>query len=192
MLFETSLTVATLVLFAPTQVAMAGPPEASIEAPRSALPPLVALDGSPIDPSTVDGKAILFVNVASRCGFTGQYEGLQALYEAHKEDGLVIVGVPCNQFGGQEPGKPEEIASFCKMNYGVTFPLLEKQDVNGAKRSDLYRWLVGSGVGGDRDVRWNFEKFVVGRDGQVLARFASQTGPDDPELARAIDQALGR
>jgi len=153
---------------------------------------LTKLDGSELGSEAVKGKVVLFVNVASRCGFTKQYEGLQALYEAHKDDGLVIVGVPCNQFGGQEPGSPEEIQTFCKMNYGVSFPLLEKQEVNGDARSPLYQTLVGSKAGGGSDVGWNFEKFLVGRDGQVLARFPSRVAPDDSELKKAIATALGK
>ena len=148
---------------------------------------LTALDGSPMDAASLDGNAVLFVNVASQCGFTRQYEGLQALYEQRKDDGLVIVGVPCNQFGGQEPGSAEEIQNFCKMNYGVTFPLLEKQEVNGPKRSKLYAGLIADGD----DVGWNFEKFLVAPDGRVVNRFKSSTAPGSDELATAIDQALG-
>ena len=147
---------------------------------------LTQLDGTPLPADTLAGKVVLFVNVASSCGYTPQYEGLQALYEARQDDGLVIVGVPCNQFGGQEPGSAETIATFCRTTYGVTFPMLEKQAVNGPDRSALYAGLVGSG----EDVRWNFEKFVVGRDGTVQARFPSGVGPDDAALLAAIDQAL--
>jgi glutathione peroxidase len=164
---------------------------AALAAPPAArLPdiPLVRLDGTPLPAETVSGKAVLIVNVASFCGYTGQYEGLQALADARAGDGLVVLGVPCNQFGGQEPGSPEEIASFCAQNYGVTFPILEKQDVNGPDRSALYRFLVG----GDEDVRWNFEKFVVGRDGRFVDRFGSGTTPDSAALKGAIDLALQR
>ena len=150
--------------------------------------PLTRLDGSVLPKTELAGKAVLFVNVASACGYTRQYEGLQALYEARKADGLVVVGVPCNQFGGQEPGSPAEIATFCKTTFGVSFPLLEKQEVNGEKRSPLYQSLVGSGD----DIRWNFEKFVVGADGAVVARFPSSTKPDSSELAAAIDKALAQ
>jgi glutathione peroxidase-family protein len=150
--------------------------------------PLTQLDGTPLPTDTLAGQVVVFVNVASTCGYTPQYEGLQALYEAHRDDGLVIVGVPCNQFGGQEPGTAESIATFCKTTYGVTFPLLEKQSVNGSERSALYQQLVGSGD----DVRWNFEKFVVGRDGTVQARFPSSTQPDSGELRAAIEQALAQ
>ncbi len=151
---------------------------------------LVAVDGTPLDAALLAGKVALVVNVASKCGFTPQYDGLEKLYQAKKDQGLVVVGAPCNQFGAQEPGKPEEIVSFCRINYGVTFPLLEKQDVNGAQRSPLYAWLVQSPVGGSSDVKWNFEKFLVGRDGAVLGRWRSITTPEDPELLAAIDRAL--
>lgn len=151
---------------------------------------LTRLDGTPLDRAAIDGQVVLYVNVASECGLTPQYEGLQALYESRQERGLVIVGVPCNQFGGQEPGGAEEIASFCKLNYGVDFPLLEKQEVNGEGRSPLYRYLVGSEAGGGKDIKWNFEKFVVGRDGAVLQRFAPTVAPDDEGLLAALDAAL--
>ena len=151
---------------------------------------LRALDGQPLAADALAGKVVLFVNVASQCGYTPQYKGLQALYDAHKGDGLVIVGVPCNQFGGQEPGSPEQIKGFCELNYGVKFPLLEKQEVNGASRSPLYAALVSSPAGGGADVKWNFEKFLVGRDGKVLARFPSSVAPDSAELLAAIKGAL--
>jgi glutathione peroxidase len=151
---------------------------------------LTSLIGESFDMAQLNGKAVLFVNVASKCGYTRQYEGLQKLYEAKKGDGLVIVGVPSNQFGGQEPGSAEEIQSFCKMNFGVSFPLLEKQDVNGGARSPLYRYLVDSTVGGGGNVGWNFEKFLVGKDGQVVGRFKSSVEPDSASLASAIDRAL--
>jgi glutathione peroxidase len=136
------------------------------------------------------GKVVLFVNVASKCGYTKQYAGLQALYDAHRESGLVIVGAPCNQFGGQEPGSPEEIATFCQQNFGVTFPLLSKQAVNGKDRSELYTWLTQSEAGRGKDIRWNFEKFLVDRSGKIVERFGSSTAPDAPELGRAIEAAL--
>ncbi|MEL6348482.1 MAG: glutathione peroxidase [Myxococcota bacterium] len=151
---------------------------------------LKGLSGAPVATDATAGKVVLFVNVASRCGFTPQYDGLQALYESFRDDGLVIIGVPCNQFGGQEPGTAEEIQTFCRANYGVSFPLLEKQDVNGADRSPLYTRLIGSPVGEDKPIRWNFEKFLVGRDGEVVARFSSRVTPDDPALRKAIAEAL--
>jgi glutathione peroxidase len=152
--------------------------------------PLTSLDGSPFDVEQLRGKVVLFVNVASRCGFTPQYQGLQALHERYASRGLLIVGVPCNQFAWQEPGSSETIARFCSLKYGVTFPLLEKQPVNGAGRSDLYRWLVDSPVGGGRGIRWNFEKFLVGRSGEVRARFSTRTAPQGAELVGEIEAAL--
>lgn len=172
-----------------------GPPvpvlaqEVSVSNPLASLS-LVRIDGTPLPSSELEGKAILFVNVASKCGLTPQYEGLQALYEARKDEGLVVVGVPSNQFGSQEPGTKEEIASFCKLNYGVTFPILEKQDVNGPRRSALYKWLIGSEAGDDEDVTWNFEKFVVARDGEVVERFSPKVTPNAAELKSALDEAL--
>jgi len=176
-----------LLLFAALGCATVSPPAATAKEPVMLTDlSLTRLDGSKLPAEELAGKAVLFVNVASACGYTKQYEGLQALYTAHKDDGLVVVGVPCNQFGGQEPGSPEEIATFCKMNFGVTFPLLEKQDVNGSKRSPLYSSLVGSGG----DISWNFEKFLVGPDGAVVGRFPSSVKPDSAKLKAAIDSAL--
>lgn len=151
---------------------------------------LVGLDGQPLPAEAIAGKAVLFVNVASKCGYTPQYEGLQALYTQYKDKGLTIVGVPCNQFGAQEPGSAEEIASFCKLNYGVDFPLLEKQDVNGAARSALYTQLISSPAGGGADVKWNFEKFLVAPNGEVVGRFPSKVAPNDPTLTAAIEKVL--
>ena len=147
---------------------------------------LRSIDGTSFDAETLQGKVVLFVNVASKCGFTSQYEGLQKLHDTYAASGLVVVGVPCNQFGGQEPGKPEEIVTFCKKNYGVTFPLLEKQDVNGGNRSELYGALVGNG----KNIRWNFEKILVGRDGSVTERYGSSTGPLSDDLVKAIKGQL--
>lgn len=132
------------------------------------------------------GRAWLVVNVASFCGYTPQYAGLVALHHESSDAGLVVVGVPCNQFGAQEPGTPAEIAKFCNTKYAVDFPLLEKQDVNGPDRSALYRHLIGDGA----DVRWNFEKVVVGKDGRVVARFGSRTKPEDGSLRTALAEAL--
>lgn len=165
---------------------------ASAETPRSLREiELVTLEGARLDPRRFDGKVVLFVNVASRCGNTPQYEGLQALYASHKDRGFEIVGVPCNQFLWQEPGDAGAIAATCRGTYGVSFPILEKQDVNGWGRSPLYRWLVESPVGGGRRVRWNFEKFLVGRDGNVVGRFSPRMQPGDPELVGAVERALG-
>ncbi|MEM6423883.1 MAG: glutathione peroxidase [Cyanobacteria bacterium P01_D01_bin.128] len=148
---------------------------------------LTTLDGASVSPETVDNQVILFVNVASQCGLTPQYSGLVELQNAYSDRDFTIIGVPCNQFGQQEPGSPEEIKEFTQSKYEVNFPLLEKQDVNGANRSPLYQFLVGDG----EDIAWNFGKFVVGRDGAVVARFEPQTPPDDTDLKAAIEKALG-
>jgi glutathione peroxidase len=151
---------------------------------------LKTLEGEALDPSVYEGKALLIVNVASRCGFTGQYEALVALHEEMKAKGGAVIGVPCNQFGGQEPGTAEEIRSFCATTYGVDFPILEKQDVNGEGRSALYRHLVGSEVGGGSDIKWNFAKFVVDAQGEVRARFGSMKKPGAPAIGKAIAEAM--
>lgn len=135
----------------------------------------------------------LVVNVASKCGLTPQYTGLEALHETYAARGFAVVGVPCNQFGAQEPGSPDEIATFCSTNYGVTFPMTEKIDVNGDGRHAIYADLttVADADGTDGDIRWNFEKFLVGRDGSVIARFSPMVAPEDPTLVAAIEAALG-
>ncbi len=153
---------------------------------------IAALGGEPDVMSRVRGKVTLVVNVASRCGLTPQSEGLEALHERLAPRGFAVLGVPCNQFGAQEPGTPDEIRTFCSTTYGVTFPMSEKVDVNGAGRHELYRRLtdVADAEGHAGDVRWNFEKFLVARDGRVLARFSPMTAPDDPALVAAIEGAL--
>ncbi|GAC57874.1 putative glutathione peroxidase [Gordonia hirsuta DSM 44140 = NBRC 16056] len=151
--------------------------------------PVRALDGSPLALRDFDGP-LLIVNVASKCGLTPQYTALEQL--AQNYPGLTVLGVPCNQFMGQEPGTPEEIATFCSVTYGVTFPLLEKIDVNGPDRAPLYAALTefpdADGQAGD--ITWNFEKFLVGADGRVQARFRPRTEPDAPEVLAAIEAAL--
>ncbi len=147
---------------------------------------LTRLDGTLMPGSELDGKVVLVVNVASKCGFTTQYDALQALYVKYKDQGLVVLGVPCNQFGAQEPGEGSEIQSFCRLNYGVSFPLLEKQQVNGKGRSALYKYLIGRRT----PVLWNFEKFLIGRDGKVVERFRSMTAPDSSKLIKAVERAL--
>jgi glutathione peroxidase len=145
-----------------------------------------ALAGGPADLDRYRGQVVLVVNVASRCGLTPQYAGLQRLADTYADRGLVVLGVPCNQFAGQEPGSAAEIEDFCQVNYGVTFPLTEKVEVNGPGRHPLYSVLIGDGP----DVQWNFEKFVVGPDGAVAARFAPQTDPEDGELIATIEKLL--
>jgi len=150
-----------------------------------------SIDGKPVALKSFEGKAVLFVNVASQCGYTPQYAGLQSLYAKYKDKGLVIVGVPANNFGAQEPGSNEEIKSFCSRTYNVTFPMMAKVSVKGADKTPLYQYLTDKSnpkTGGD--VQWNFTKFLVGKDGKVRQRFESGVSPDSPELAAAIEAAL--
>jgi glutathione peroxidase len=151
-----------------------------------------ALDGSALDLHHFDGKATLVVNVASRCGLTPQYAGLEELHERFADSGFNVLGVPCNQFGGQEPGSSEEIATFCSSTYGVTFPMTEKVDVNGGGRHPLYSRLVTQtdAEGQAGDIRWNFEKFLVSPEGDVVARFRPQTPPLSDEVVQAIQSVL--
>jgi glutathione peroxidase len=138
------------------------------------------------------GKGLLLVNVASECGLTPQYEQLEALQKKYGPKGFTVVGFPCNQFGGQEPGSAEEIQTFCSKNYGVTFPMMEKIEVNGAKRHEIYKTLtdIADASGHKGDIRWNFEKFVISADGTKVTRFSPKTKPDDPAVIAAIEQAL--
>ncbi len=149
-----------------------------------------APDGTAQPLAAYRGKVVLIVNTASRCGFTPQYEGLEALWRSYREAGLVVLGFPCNQFGGQEPGTAAEIASFCSTTYDVTFPLMAKVDVNGAGADPLFQWLKQekSGLLGIGAVKWNFTKFLVGRDGKVVARFPPTASP--ASLRGAVEQAL--
>ncbi|MFF4088532.1 glutathione peroxidase [Streptomyces nigra] len=151
-----------------------------------------ALTGGSADLSQYAGKAVLVVNVASKCGLTPQYNGLEKLQERYAERGFTVLGVPCNQFLGQEPGSAEEIAEFCSATYGVTFPMTEKVEVNGEGRHPLYERLVGFADAGGHsgDIRWNFEKFLIGRDGTVVARFSPQTEPEDAALVAAVEAQL--
>ncbi|RJX66293.1 glutathione peroxidase [Tsuneonella suprasediminis] len=140
-------------------------------------------DGSPLDLSAKAGKVLLIVNVASKCGFTPQYEGLEALQRKFADRGFEVIGFPCNQFGHQEPGNAEEIASFCKLTYDVSFPLMKKVDVNGDDAIPLYDWLKAEapGVLGTKAVKWNFTKFLIGRDGKVVRRYAPNDKPESIE-----------
>jgi glutathione peroxidase len=158
--------------------------------------PVNTLSGQPssLADANLAGKTLLVVNVASRCGLTPQYAGLEALHERFADQGFAVVGFPCNQFGGQEPGSAEEIAEFCSATYGVSFPMFEKIDVNGAGRHPVYTELTATAdAGGEAgDVQWNFEKFLVGPDGAVLGRFRPMTTPEAPELLAAIEASLPR
>jgi len=148
-----------------------------------------AIDGSSVDLASFDGKVVLVVNVASRCGATPQYAGLQKLYETYKDRGFVVLGFPANDFGAQEPGTDLEIADFCSSKYGVSFPMFAKITVKGAGQPALYKSLT-SASDPPGDIGWNFEKFLVGRDGAVLGRFKTRVPPDDPALVAAIEAAL--
>jgi glutathione peroxidase len=153
---------------------------------------LNTLTGLPLDEAELDGRAVLVVNVASRCGLTPQYTGLERLQERYGERGFTVLGVPCNQFGGQEPGSAVEIQTFCSTTYGVSFPMTEKLDVNGPERHPLYRTLseIADEAGEAGDVQWNFEKFLVSPDGSPLARFRPTVEPESAELIAAIEAAL--
>ncbi|WEO96866.1 glutathione peroxidase [Streptomyces sp. FXJ1.172] len=151
-----------------------------------------ALSGGSANLPQYEGTAVLIVNVASKCGLTPQYSGLEQLQERYAGQGFTVLGVPCNQFLGQEPGTAEEIAEFCSATYGVTFPLTEKVEVNGEGRHPLYQRLVGfaDAQGHSGDIRWNFEKFLIGRDGRIVARFSPQTEPESAEVVSAIEAQL--
>ena len=153
--------------------------------------PVTTITGAPASLRDHDGKVLLVVNVASKCGLTPQYTGLEELHERYADQGFSVVGFPCNQFMGQEPGSAEEIQEFCSTTYGVTFPLYEKVDVNGDEQHPIYAELtqVADAEGHDGDIRWNFEKFLVGKDGSVT-RFAPTVTPDDPALVGAVEAAL--
>jgi glutathione peroxidase len=154
--------------------------------------PISGLAGGDSVLAALAGKVVLVVNVASKCGLTPQYTQLEKMHEDLAAKGFSVVGVPCNQFGGQEPGSASDIATFCSTNYGVTFPMTEKVDVNGPGRHPLYDQLVktADAEGHSGDIRWNFEKFLVARDGRVVARFSPMTAPDAPEIVAAIDRQL--
>lgn len=146
-----------------------------------------SLDGKPVDLSVYKGKYILFVNVASKCGFTGQYEDLQKLYDTHKEN-LMIIGVPCNQFGGQEPGTASEIEQFCSLNYGVSFLMTEKVDVKGKNQHPLYQWLTSEAKNGktNSSVKWNFQKYLIDRNGNLIDYYFSITNPLSDKIIKHL------
>jgi glutathione peroxidase len=151
------------------------------------------LDGKDQSLSDYKGKTLLVVNVASKCGLTPQYAGLQKLHDQYAARGFEVLGFPCNQFAGQEPGSPAEIAEFCERNYGVTFPLFAKIDVNGANRAPLYAWLTAQPTqpDGPGDILWNFGKFLIDGQGRAVARFNPRVAPDAPELVAALEKTLG-
>ena len=148
------------------------------------------INGESVKLDQYRGQVLLIVNTASKCGFTPQFEGLEKLWQSHGPKGLAVLGFPCNQFGGQDPGANDEIASFCQLNYGVSFPMMAKVDVNGAQAHPLYQWLVkeAPGILGTKSIKWNFTKFLIGRDGRVIGRYAPKTKPG--ALAADIEAAL--
>lgn len=153
--------------------------------------PLKDIDGKETSLKAYDGKVVLVVNVASKCGLTPQYEALEKLYRQYKDKGLVIVGFPCNDFLGQEPGSAEEIKTFCSTKYNVTFPLMAKLHVKGSEQHPLYAALTGKEAKFPGDIEWNFGKFLLGKNGEVLHRFTPKTKPDDGSVVAAIEAALG-
>ncbi|HCY63028.1 MAG TPA: glutathione peroxidase [Oxalobacteraceae bacterium] len=150
-----------------------------------------SLAGAKVDLGQYRGRVLLIVNTASACGFTPQYRELESLYREYQARGLVVLGFPCNQFGHQDPGSNDEIATFCQRNFGVSFPMMAKIDVNGAGAHPLYQWLTAEapGILGSKAIKWNFTKFLVGRDGRVIKRYAPQDAPE--KLTQDIEQALG-
>jgi glutathione peroxidase len=148
------------------------------------------IHGKPVPLKRYQGRVLLIVNTASQCGFTPQYKGLQALWEQYEPQGLTVLGFPSNEFGGQEPGSNDEISSFCELNFGVSFPLMAKVEVNGAQAHPLYQWLKATkpGLLGSEAIKWNFTKFLIGRDGSVVKRYAPQDAPE--KIAKDIEAAL--
>jgi glutathione peroxidase len=154
--------------------------------------PLKDIDGQPISLEAYRGKVLLIVNVASKCGFTPQYTGLEVLYQKCKDQGFTVLGFPCNQFGRQEPGTNEEIKQFCSTKYQVSFPLFDKIEVNGKNRHALYVALAGKNSFFSGRIWWNFTKFLIGRDGKILGRFGSRVKPDSTKLVQAVESALAQ
>ena len=151
----------------------------------------LSIDGKPAHLSTQRGKVLLIVNTASECGFTPQFGGLEALWEKHRDRGLVVVGFPSNEFGAQDPGSNEQIGAFCQKNYGVSFPMMSKVEVNGSNAHPLWRWLTNEAPGllGSKPIKWNFTKFLVGRDGKVIKRYAPTDTPE--AIEKDVIAALG-
>jgi len=174
------------------RIAMAD--EKKTEVPKSLSFKMNTLEGESVDLGKYAGKVVVFVNVGSKCGYTKQYAGLEKLYKTHKDKGLVIVGVPCNQFGAQEAGTNKEIRTFCTSNYDVTFDMLGKVDVKSGSACDLYKYLTAQETSplGKGDVKWNFEKFVLDRKGNIVGRFGSSVAPESKEFVSLIESALAK
>jgi glutathione peroxidase len=173
------------------------PVVAAASEPKKEVAPVLrytvkSLDGKDVDLSQYDGKAVLIVNTASKCGYTKQYAGLQALHEKYAGKGLVVLGFPANDFGQQEPGSDEEISLFCQKNYGVTFPMFTKTQVKGEGKAPLFQYLTSeeTNPASPGEIGWNFEKFLIGRDGKIQARFKSGVAPESDEMAQAVEKAL--
>src|SRR6478752_5313924 len=165
------------------------------EKPSGALDfKMKSITGKDVDLAEYKGKVLMMVNVASKCGYTGQYEGMEAMYEKYKDKGLVVVGFPCNQFLWQEPGNDEQIAQFCTSKYHVTFPMFSKIEVNGKNAAPLYKYLTSVETKPVKKgkISWNFEKFVVGKNGEVVARFEPGAEPDGPEVVKVIEAELAK
>ncbi|MBM3954437.1 MAG: glutathione peroxidase [Planctomycetes bacterium] len=172
-------------------LAFGGPAAVTARADSPLSGQMKKIDGSAVDLGAYKGKVVLVVNVASRCGYTGQYAGLQKLYDAYKDKGLVVLGFPANEFGGQEPGSDAQIAEFCSSKYNVTFDMFSKIVVKGPGKAALYKTLTES-ANPPGEVSWNFEKFLIGRDGNVVGRFKSAVAPDDAKLTGAIEAELSK
>lgn len=162
-----------------------------VEAASPLTGQMTGLDGKPVDLGSFQGKVVLVVNVASRCGATPQYAGLQKLYDTYKDRGLVVIGFPANDFGAQEPGTDAQIAEFCSSKYAVTFPMFSKITVKGANKPALFKTLTESSDP-PGEIGWNFEKFLIGRDGAILGRFKTRVAPDDPAVIAAVEAALAK
>lgn len=163
-------------------------------APEALTFTMKSLDGKDVELAKYQGQVLLVVNVASKCGLTPQYKQLQALHDKYGSEGLAVLGFPCNQFGKQEPGSADEIQQFCSKNYGVKFDMFAKIDVNGDEAAPLYKYLTGLDLQpeGKGDIGWNFEKFLISREGKVVARFSPRTKPDDPEVIKAIEAEIAK
>ncbi|MBK8664052.1 MAG: glutathione peroxidase [Ignavibacteriales bacterium] len=148
------------------------------------------IDGKEVDLSIYEGKVVLIVNVASKCGYTKQYNGLEAIYNKYKDQGLVILGFPCNDFGGQEPGTNDEIKEFCSTKFSVTFPMMDKVSVLGENKTPLFAYLTDNSVTGTKDIKWNFEKFLINKKGEIVERFVSKDEPEGEKITKAIEAQL--
>jgi len=191
--FLTAVLSLTTILLMASMALAAGHTPVSDKAATSVLDFTLNLaDGTPTPLNNYAGKVLVLVNVASRCGYTGQYAGLQRIFKKYEEQGFAVLGFPANDFMGQEPGTNEEIVSFCSLNYGVTFPIFAKISVKGRNKHELYRYLTDekNNPGFAEDISWNFNKFIVDRKGKVIARFGSMTGPENAELLATIEKAL--